>query len=100
MLLELVCIDFLSQEPDNSDTRNILVMSDHFTKYSLAIPTKGQTTKTVARALWESLILHYGFPQCIHSDQGASFEFELIADICSIGNHKQPLTTLVILLSA
>lgn len=29
--LELVCMDYLSVEPDNRDTRNILVITDHFT---------------------------------------------------------------------
>lgn len=37
--LELVCIDFLSLEPDQSNTKNILVITDHFTKYAMAIPT-------------------------------------------------------------
>lgn len=44
--LELVCIDYLSLEPDSSDTRNILVITDYFTKYSWAFPTKDQTAKT------------------------------------------------------
>lgn len=36
-LLELVCIDFLSLEPDQSDTKDVLVITDHFTKYALPI---------------------------------------------------------------
>lgn len=28
--LELVCIDFLSLEPDKSNTKDILVITDHF----------------------------------------------------------------------
>ncbi|XP_051793644.1 uncharacterized protein LOC127530562 [Acanthochromis polyacanthus] len=46
--LELICIDFLSLEPDSRDTRNILVITDHFTKYAQAYPTRDQTAKTVA----------------------------------------------------
>ncbi len=49
--LELVCIDYLSLEPDSSDTRNILVITDYFTKFSWAFPTKDQTAKTVASVL-------------------------------------------------
>ncbi len=71
--LELVCIDYLSLEPDSSDTRNILVITDYFTKFSWAFPTKDQTAKTVASVLWENLICHFGFPKRIHSDQGANF---------------------------
>lgn len=38
--LELGCMDYLSLEPDNHDTRNMLVMIDHFTKFAVAVPTK------------------------------------------------------------
>lgn len=37
--LQLVCMDFLSLEPDQSNTKDVLVITDHFTKYALAIPT-------------------------------------------------------------
>lgn len=58
--LELVCMDFLSLEPDSKDTRNILVITDHYTKYAQAYPTRDQTAKTVAvvgefhQSLWFS----------------------------------------------
>lgn len=31
--LKLVCMDYLSLEPDNRDTRNIFVITDHFIKF-------------------------------------------------------------------
>lgn len=49
--LELVCMDYLSLEPDSRDTRNILVITDHFTKFAVAVSTKDQKAKTVAKAL-------------------------------------------------
>ena len=49
--LQLVCMDFLSVEPDQSKTKDILVITDHFTKYALAIPTSNQTARTVAKSL-------------------------------------------------
>ncbi len=42
--LELVCIDYLSLEPDSIDTRNILVITNYFTKFSWAFPTKDLPT--------------------------------------------------------
>lgn len=80
--LELVCIDFLTLEPDSRDPRNILVVTDHFTKYAQAYLTKDQTAKIVATVLWENFISHYGFPCRLHSDQGACFESELVAELC------------------
>lgn len=90
--LELVCIDFLSLEPDSRDTRNILVITDHFTKYAQAYPTRDQTAKTVATVLWENFICHYGFPRRIHSDQGACFESELVTELCNLSGIKSRTT--------
>ena len=56
--LELVCMDFLSVEPDRSNTKDILVITDHFTKYSLAIPTPNQKACMVAKCLWDNFIVH------------------------------------------
>lgn len=80
--LELVCMDYLSLEPDSHDTRNILVITDHFTKFVVAIPTKDQKAKTVAKALWENFLVHYGFPSRLHSDQGRDFESHTITKSC------------------
>lgn len=90
--LELICIDFLSLEPDSRDTRNILVITDHFTKYAQAYPTRDQTAKTVAMVLWENFISHYGFPRRIHSDQGACFESELVTELCKLSGIKSRTT--------
>lgn len=52
--LELLCMDYLTLEPDRSNTKDILVLTDHFTKYAVAIPTPNQNAKTVAKCLWEN----------------------------------------------
>lgn len=82
--LELVCMDFLSLEPDSKNTKDILVITDHFTKYAVAIPTRDQKASTVARCLWEHFLVHYGFPERLHSDQGRDFESHTIRELCSL----------------
>ncbi|CAI5655207.1 unnamed protein product [Oreochromis niloticus] len=82
--LELVCMDFLSVEPDRSNTKDILVITDHFTKYAVAGPTQNQKARTVAKWLWDNFIIHYGFPEKLHSDQGPDFESRLIKELCQI----------------
>ena len=91
--LQLVCMDFLSIEPDNKGVKDVLVVTDHFTKYALAIPTKNQTARVVADALWENLISHYGWPERLHSDQGKDFESKVIAELCKLGNIRKSRTT-------
>lgn len=71
--LELVCMDFLSVEPDSSNTKDILVITDHFTKYAVAVPTPNQKARTVAKSLWDHFFVHYGIPEKLHSDQGPDF---------------------------
>lgn len=51
--LDLVCMDFLSIEPDSSSTENVLVITDHYTRYTQAFPTKDQKASTVAKVLME-----------------------------------------------
>lgn len=91
--LELVCMDYLSLEPDSHDTRNILVITDHFTKFAVAVPTKDQKARTVAKALWENFLVHYGFPSRLHSDQGRDFESRTIRELCSLIGAEKVRTT-------
>lgn len=87
--MDLICIDFLSLEPDSSGYENILVVTDHFTKYAQAFPTRNQKTSTVAKILWENVFIHYGFCRVLHSDQGRDFEAKLIKELCKMTNIKK-----------
>ena len=91
--LELLCVDYLTLEPCKGGTQNILVITDHFTKYAQAIPTKNQTAKTTAEALFKNFILHYGIPTTLHSDQGQQFESNIIQELCKLLNIKKSRTT-------
>ena len=91
--LELVHIDYLSLEPSKGNIENVLVITDHFTRYALAYPSKTQTAQATARILWDNFICHYGFPEKFISDQGRNFESDLIKELCKIAGVKKLHTT-------
>jgi transposase InsO family protein len=91
--LELVCMDYLSLERSKGGYENILVITDHFTRYAIAIPTRNQTAKTTAEAFFNNLVVHYGLPKRIHSDQGANFESKIIKELCNITGIEKSRTT-------
>ena len=76
--MELVHIDYLMiealQNPKNLKDVNILIVTDHFTRYAQANVTPNQKANTVAKTLWNKFFVHYGFPEKILSDQGRNFE--------------------------
>uniref|UniRef100_A0A3B3HTT0 Gypsy retrotransposon integrase-like protein 1 n=1 Tax=Oryzias latipes TaxID=8090 RepID=A0A3B3HTT0_ORYLA len=91
--LELVCLDFWSAEDPKGRCVDILVVTDHFTKMAHAFQCSNQSAKQVARQLWDRYFCVYGFPQRIHSDQGANFESELIQELLQVAGVKKSRTT-------
>ena len=47
--MELICLHYLSLERSKGGVENILVITDHFSRYAQAIPTKNQTARTTAK---------------------------------------------------
>ena len=82
--LELVHLDFLCLEPGKGQEENVLVITDHFTRYAQAYVTRTQTAQTMAKTLWDKFIVHYGLPKKILTDQGCNFESQLVADLCEL----------------
>lgn len=90
--LELVCIDFWSAEDSRNKSIDVLVITDH-TRMAQAFPCKDQTAKQVARVLWDRYFCVFGFPERIHSDQGANFESQLIRELLQVSGVRKSHTT-------
>jgi hypothetical protein len=82
--METVYIDYLSLEKSSGGYENILVIKDHFTRYTQAIPSRNQTAHATARVLFENFFCHYSFPARLHRDQGCNFESKVIQELCMI----------------
>ena len=91
--LELIHFDYLKIEPSKGNIENVLVITDHFTRYAQAFPSKTHTALTTAKLLWNNFILHYGFPEKIISDQGRNFESELIGHLCQLAGVQKLRTS-------
>ena len=91
--LELVHIDYLTIEaPTNSKSGkdvDVLIITDHFTRYAQAHITSSQKARTVAKTLWDKFFVHYGFPEKILSDQGLNFKSQLISELGKLTQIKK-----------
>ena len=90
-LLELVHLDFLTLggKMDDSKSVNVLIVTDHFTKYAQGYVTPKQTAVIVAKTLWENFLVHDGWPEKILTDQGKSFENNLIWELFELAQVKK-----------
>lgn len=91
--MELVCMDYLKLERSKGRPENIFVITDHLTRYAQAIPTTNQTARTTAKVLFEKFIVHYVFPERLHSDQGRNFESAVIRELCELAGVAKTRTT-------
>ena len=60
--LEVLAIDFTVLEPSSDGRENVLVITDVFTKYTVAVATRNQRADTVARILVNEWFLVFGVP--------------------------------------
>ena len=76
--INLFCIDFMKVDPSKDGTENVLVMTDAFSKFSVAVVMPNQQVKTVPKVLVDKWFYVYGIPTRIHSDLGKSFDNKII----------------------
>ena len=92
--LELLCIDFTKADVARGGKENILVLTDAFSKFSQAFITFIQKSQVVSKLLVEKWFSIFSIPAWIHSDQGWSFDNEVISHLCKMYGIHQSTTTL------
>ena len=67
---ELVCIDYLHLDVCQGGFEYVLLVTDHFTRFTQAFATKNKNSKSAADKLFKQYFLQFGFPKKILTDQG------------------------------
>ena len=96
--LELVHLDYTSIESTMElnkppMVKNVLVMTDHFMRYALAVVMKDQTAKMVMKVFYECFIAVFGVPTKLLSDRGENFTSVLVEELCSAFGIQKCRTT-------
>uniref|UniRef100_A0A3B5RCP4 Integrase catalytic domain-containing protein n=1 Tax=Xiphophorus maculatus TaxID=8083 RepID=A0A3B5RCP4_XIPMA len=90
---EILAIDYTTLEPTQNGLENVLVLTDVFSKYTVAVPTRDQRAATVAKVLVSEWFYKFGVPARLHSDQGRNFESLLIQQLCNLYGIVKSRTT-------
>ena len=72
---------------------NVLVITDHFMFYTMAVITKDLMAKTVAKVLYERFIAVFGAPAKLLSDHGANFTSAIVGELCAAFGIQKCRTT-------
>ena len=73
--------------------KHILVIVDHFTRYTRANLTKDQKASTATKTLYEGFISIFAAPKRILMDEGKAFTSEVVEQLCSQFGISQLTTT-------
>ena len=60
--MDFTSVELMMELNKPPSMKNILVMMNHFTRYTLAVVTKDQTAKTMAKVLYERFIAVFSMP--------------------------------------
>ena len=75
--MNLIAIDFLKVDKCSGGYEYILVIVDHFTRYTQAYATRNKSAKTASEKLVNDFILRFSVPDRILHDQGGKFKNKL-----------------------
>ena len=91
--LQILAVDYSKLDKASDGREDVLVMTDVFTKYSIAVPTRDQSATTTAKVLVKEWFSKFGVPYQLHSDQGRSFEAAIIHQLCKLYDIRKSKTT-------
>ena len=87
--MDLVHIDYVSMEvtvgvTEKPVVKNVLVVEDHFTRFTQAYVTNNHTARTMVHVLYNEFFSVFGFPRRLMSDQASEFTGQVISELCDL----------------
>jgi hypothetical protein len=94
VIWEKCALDIVGPLIQTSDgNRYVLTFQDELSKYTLTIPIEQQDTMTVDKAFVEKVVLKFGIPQMILTDQGSNFMTKVFTNVCKLLKIKKEKCT-------
>jgi transposase InsO family protein len=92
--LEFISMDVLGPLPTSRrGNRYILVMTDRFSKLTVAVPMADQTASSVAQAFVDRWLACYGIPIVVLTDNGSNFASKFMAVVTQMLGIKHVYTS-------
>ena len=89
---EMVCIDFCELDV-RGGYRYVLMVTDHFSKFTQSYATKDKSAKSAAAMLFNDFFPKFGFAAKIHHDQGKEFNNSLFLELRRLSGMDMSCTT-------
>jgi hypothetical protein len=92
--MECISTDILGELPVTAKGHKyILVVSDYFSKWTECFSMRNMEAETVAQLIVKQMIVRFGVPYLIHSDQGTQYESLLFKETSKLLGIKKTRTT-------
>jgi IS30 family transposase len=85
-ICSLDIVEPLTLTSDNN--KNLLTIQDELSKYTIAVPIPQQDAMTVERAFVEEIVMKFGIPQVLLTDQGSNFVRHIYGFMQIVKNKK------------
>ena len=72
---------------------NVLVVTDHFTRHTMAFMTEDMTAHTMACILYHHYFYIFGTPLCLMTDNDLAFTSEVVQELCNLFGVKRVCTS-------